>query len=523
MIYLDKYKKRPNVDDEVNNLVLAERIINDVSLEMNVLHGLALPYEYWMWLLMPHTQLFIEQIADRFQQQSEFPKNLNTETSSARGVEIYDAHWSKAINIQIAIDINNYLMNSSVNNFKLSFFNKININLKYFYYFFKNGLKVLKLVNFFKKYDGKNQIIFLDKILDIHSQAALETIFDASHLNHEKYRPFILNYKYPKDFDVFRNGSLKGSTKDDNDYVKFIYKNFKKYLPVEYVELFTRIYAHYKNIECNILVCSCPVNVNRYYRHAFSAIKMSGAKVLSFQHGGGYGISKYNSYEVMERNFSEKYVEWSGINGEVVSSIFDLNNIELNKNKNKNIDLLIIGPLFKVYHRYNHGMHPFHNINVADRIAKLILNLSNSPISIVYRPYKNHEDLVMNKIGDKYFIDSSIEDQISRSRYVICTKPTTIINQCIQLNAYPILFWGEEYDTSDDANHLLSKLNEVGFYFNSVENCAERLNNLLRGDNNIFPDHSSVISIYEKLFGNGPSKFENVKKLIGDFNKEFEL
>jgi putative transferase (TIGR04331 family) len=521
MIYLDKYKKRPNVDDEVNNLALAERVINDVSLEMNALHGLALPTEYWMWLLMPHTQLFIEQIADRFQLQPEFSKNLNVETSSAKGVEIYDAHWSKAINIQIAIDINNYQMKSSIVNFKLSFFNKITINFKKFYYFFKNGLKVLRMVNYLKKYDGTNQIIFLDKILDIHFQAELENIFNAIHLNQEEYRPFIFSYKHRKDFDGFRYGSLKGSTNDDNDYVKFIYENFKKYLPVEYVELFSRIYAYYKNIECKILVCSCPVNVNQYYRHAFSAIKMNGARVLSFQHGGGYGISKYNSYEVMERNFSEKYVEWSGIGGEVVSSIFDLNNVELNKNKN--IDLLIIGPLFKAYHRYNIGMHPFHNINVAERISKLILNLSNSPISIVYRPYKNHKDLVMNNIGNKYFMDSSIEDQISRSRYVVCTKPTTIINQCIQLNAYPILFWGEEYDTSDDANYLLSKLSEVGFYFNSVENCAERLNNLLRSDRNIFPDHSSVISIYEKLFGNGPSKFENIKKLIGDFDEELKL
>ena len=547
---------RPKVPQNINNLAFSKLLIEVLFPDLNKLHGINEDYNYWELLILPNIQLMSERLTDRFlsiQEGVPFDNKKLTKKLNHNNLIQDPLFWfsqSPENEELILIKITKFLEKSSVYSDSVLYKQRehqafANQSFK-FIALFPWLKKILKLVldrylslpfNFlkkeiklrnFRKAEDSNVFIVRDfltseakKVLK-NKTKIIQSSDLAFYLADKNLNKFIS--KDQKKFSNFRNGSLNLSsliaqTPELNFFIEFLEENLLSLLPAYCIEEFDFLRSFFKNINSQYIISDSIVFWDAISRHAIADQKSKGAQCLVFQHGGGFDLDYYDSFELMEREFADKFFSWrdaDDIPGLVTRKSLIIANKQFNQSKivDPLIDVLILGPMFKDFHVYNVGQHPIQNSEVANRLTNLINLLEQNGFSPRYRPYGWREDEISISRGRRLGKVPSIHEEIINAKIVICCKPTTTVNDCLALGCHPILFFADELVAKDSVKNLVMELGKEKFYFKDPQKCIDHILTLNDGR---LKASDKTKKIFNDCFGGNIASPDQVAKIIEDF------
>ena len=548
--------ERPEVPQNINNLSFSKSLIPVLAIHLNKLHGINESNRYWEFLILPHIQLMSERIVDRLVriQDGDFFEDISVKKITKDSEMTHDPlFWfsQKPENeLFILRKIMKFLEKSSLDsnqtilkkNETLNDSNKSLVNF-YSLLVFKRILRnfiekcvkpplefIYKEIKIRQFYRTKNSKVFiLRDFLDGETERNLKNkmqFIKSSNLQFylERKSSEVLSLEMRKTFTNFRSEPINlsahlTSVPELNLYTKFLEKNLLSLLPSFCVEEYNYFRSFLKNIRSDFIISDSIVFWDAVSRHIFADQKSKGSKSLVFQHGGGFDIERYNSFEIMEQEFSDQFIPWRDskhIPGLISrASLIKANHQYANKIFSPSVDVLIIGTMFKDFHVYNVGHHPVFDRLVVNRVSNLIKSLNDNGISTKYRPYGWKEDTISSAQGIRLGSVTSIHQEILRAKVIICCKPTTTVNDCLSVGRYPILFFGDEQTHRSFARESLEALKKEKFYFDDFQECVEYLTSL-PDDCSINPS-TATKKIFSELFGENLASSDDIARIIKEF------
>lgn len=547
---------RPKVPESINDLSFSKSLIPILASHLNKLHGINESNRYWEFLILPHIQLMSERIVDRLVriQEGNFFEDIFVKEITQDNEMTHDPlFWfsQKPENEQFILrKIIEFLEKSSINsnqtilnknetlndldksfsNFSLLVFKRMLRN--FIEKFVKFPLEfIYKEIRIRQFYRSKNSKVFiLRDFLDDKTERNLKNkmqFIKSSNLQFylERKSSEVLSLKMHKTFTNFRSESLNlsahlTSMPELKLYIKFLEKNLLSLLPSFCVEEYNYFRSFLKGIRSDFIISDSIVFWDAVSRHVFADQKSKGSKSLVFQHGGGFDIERYNSFEIMEQDFSDQFIPWRDsqqISGLISrASLIKANYRYANKIFSPSVDVLIIGTMFKDFHIYNVGHHPIFDNLVTERVKNLIKLLNENGISTKYRPYGWKEDRVSIVEGIRLGKVTSIYQEILHAKLIICCKPTTTVNDCLSVGRYPILFFGEEQTHRSFVRDSLDALKKEKFYFDDPKECAEYIASL---EDDFSTPKNTTKKIFHKLFGERIAASDDLLRIIQEFTK----
>ncbi len=208
------------------------------------------------------------------------------------------------------------------------------------------------------------------------------------------------------------------------------------------------------------------------------------------QHGGHYGIAKWNFFEDHEIDISDKYLSW-GWSGNI-NKIVPIGNF---KDIGKKIKPSLHGTAVMVqtalsrysYHLFNAPIS-FKQwqdcfVSQIEFVKLLSPNIKNELIVRLY-PYDfrceqklrwKHE-LPNIKFSEG---DETIASLLERSRIYISTYNATTFLESLSMNYPTLIYWDEKYwEIRDVAKPYFQELSEVGIFHHTPESAAMHLNSI---------------------------------------------
>jgi putative transferase (TIGR04331 family) len=548
--------ERPKVPQNINNLSFSKSLIPVLAIHLNKLHGINESNHYWEFLILPHIQLMSERIVDRLVriQDGDLFEYITVKKITTDSEMTHDPlFWfsQKPENeLFILTKIMKFLEKSSID-FNQTIFKKnetlndSNKSLSNFYSLlaFKQILRnfiekcvksplehIYKEIKIRQFYRTKNSKVFiLRDFLDGETERNLKNkmqFIKSSNLQFylERKSSEVLSLEMRKTFTNFRSEHINlsahlTSVPELNLYTKFLEKNLLSLLPSFCVEEYNYFRSYLKNIRSDFIISDSIVFWDAVSRHIFADQKSKGSKSLVFQHGGGFDIERYNSFEIMEREFSDKFISWRDskhIPGLISrTSLIKANHQYAKKIFSPSVDVLIIGTMFKDFHVYNVGHHPVFNTLITKRVKNLIKVLNENGFLTKYRPYGWREDEISMAEGIRLGRVASIYEEILQAKLVICCKPTTTVNDCLAVGRYPLLFFGEEQTNVTFARESLEALKKEKFYFDDPKECVEYVSSLV-DDLSITPSNATK-KIFHNLFGERIATSDDMLRIIQEF------
>lgn len=518
--------------------------------DLNCIHNKREGELYWQYLLLPFVQLFVERVVDRFhsinvngtrrkltqKQYVKLKSNCISDPLSFFRVEEY-------VEDLIVFDIERFFgihtshnaANESGYNFHIAL-NKVVLAIKTWLRHVKKTFKFLMNIrrleiqrdDVVSRYSYEHNILiindfipemYINKLLDDYNGIRLKELSECL-----GYRYFGTNKAISHDgkFSLLRKSEVKVQILDNEpEYMIFIKNHLFSYMPIDYLENYKNIRANFISLKVKFLIGNSLVFWDSLERHAIADQVAKGAQILIFQHGGGYGFSDLSTFELMEREFADRFVGWTDTvehKGLVLrKAYFEINADYLSAYKrDKPIDVLIIGPWFKKFQIYNEGLHPLDNLSVTNKIKLLISFLVKSNLNVVYRAYQNfNDDISLSYPALSTAKNPNIYEQINTASIVVCCKPTTAVNDCLVAGNYPILFWGDEYCMKPNVWSEIRQLGSLGYYYDQADDCAAEIVRKISKLN--YDVDLKVVELFGKLFGDNIATYSEVNDIICRF------
>lgn len=216
-----------------------------------------------------------------------------------------------------------------------------------------------------------------------------------------------------------------------------------------------------------------------------------GAKLISYQHGGCYGMQEASSAEFLECEVSDHFISWGwGPFRNVVPA--SLPHIYKNYSKysrsEKNVIYSEILWISTLYVRYSISIHDWaitgeKYLDYQKKFFKGLNKEISSKICMRLNPsFNNFEEVRISLPGLKIYFPENRESffpDIAQSNILIIDNPSTTFLYALAFNIPTILFWDRgHWILRDEAQPHLEALKRVGIYYDSPEGAAEMLNKI---------------------------------------------
>ena len=485
-----------------------EKLIPVVTGYMNSVNNVNFPEKYWKFLVGPWLLSFVGILYDRYsilKAAVEYTNSIQTIISDNGYVpttyaEVYNLINGDDYNFIIFSDIIKQLdlpleIDTASHNIKLDNEEKV-----------KSEFNLKGIVSRIKRncYTALHDLFSPNDYLQIISTelSFRETVKLLKILNHKKkLTPLIRqNAGNNSTNTAYLNKSRKKSLdaiSNPDEFIKLISVMVPMHMPKEYIECYTsnREIANRMSMESpnvQIVMLRCPVEINTGIRFYVAERIHEGAKLISFQHGGGYGTKDYISHEELEIDLCDKYLSWGWKSENKNAKDFFMTKTNwVNRCKyNSNGDILLVGGSCRRYF-YNllEGQVPVYNKIQIDYNKRLIRNIDKNLYStLLYRfQWKffsyNEIDEVLNDFPDLRISTRENEGHFYRlfydSRLVIATTNYTAFLQSFFVNKPTLLLWDPEYFTvRDSAKEYYNLLHDAGILYYSPELCAKKVNEI---------------------------------------------
>lgn len=312
-----------------------DEAIDFLSSELNNYHGVSLPKKYWENLVKGWLVIFVPIVFDRYEtlrlikfhnknlnlkakifefDDNKFIPNETFEFSTDISLRNDWTHWINSklvkyldIDFELVskLDDNNYLQSSNPEN------NIITINTRQ-----RSNILKYKKISFYRRICEKIGLFKIFKrklaIIDCHfSKFDKIILFLMFGQIPERYAPDFFEYSKKKDLN-FRKKYCDLNIKEKN-FFNFLKQNLLLAIPKSFLEDYKDLVKHQKDSDWpkkpNIILSSIGGHYNDIFNIYAAEKRLLGSKLIYAQHGGVYGVSKFNFGEFLE-NKADRFLTW---------------------------------------------------------------------------------------------------------------------------------------------------------------------------------------------------------------------
>ncbi|MDB2676321.1 LIC12162 family protein [Amylibacter sp.] len=216
-----------------------------------------------------------------------------------------------------------------------------------------------------------------------------------------------------------------------------------------------------------------------------------GTRLITIQHGGNYGVSKWNFLEEHQIKISDKFLSW-GWQDNTNNKIVPFCNVKTIDNKpihSPKGGVLLIGlalPVFS-YHMYSSlvtlgqwNQHFCDQVTFLEGLPKEIINQTTlrlgSPDYGCCQREKWHELLDNFPIILEEESDCSIYKSYGKSRLCISTYNATVFLETMSYGIPTLIFWNpDHWELRDTAVDYFDLLQDVGIFHKTPESASNHL------------------------------------------------
>lgn len=261
---------------------------------------------------------------------------------------------------------------------------------------------------------------------------------------------------------------------------RYLLEEFKSYKRQAERWDYFKVYFFRLNWWLDILFC-----------YAASLGKLKDAKILGWQHGGGYGQYKRSSVEFMERHFCDYYITWGWKDSlypraELVPLPQPFSFHYLNRHRQKLATAIWVAiSLPKHLYRF-YSFNFTDNMTLCFKDKKKFVSGLNLKIrkSLIYRPYHydygwcNDEKGIFKDFPEvKLGYAGRLVELLQRVKLYICDHQGTSFLEALVINTPTILFWNTELsDERTSAVPAFDLLRGANILFHDPVKAAQQVN-----------------------------------------------
>ena len=477
----------------------SSKILNSLVAKLNQIHGVNYGINYWNLIVGFWVVNFIEMIFDRWESISILDQKECFSIIHSLDYDELIPPDSKSFADKMKFsDRYNSIIYALIMNFKGNFKlinKKKGKEFKFWYKGDTNGFKNL-YEKFLKKIyslvftylSNDNSSVILNSYLSLIDQFALAIKLNT--LPILGYSKQTSNFKPDPNF---RNWKLDISC--DSDFEEFISNQIPKMMPMIYLEGFKKVsnnFSGYKFPNSPKFIFN---SVETYYDDHFKIYaancKKNESKILTYQHGGNYGTSKFDSIGDYQLSISDIFFSWgwSSNNSKVIPLGYLNKMSKLKINNRKNTEILIVTCSLPRYSNYIYS-HPLSSLwlDYFEEQTQFVKNLNESArrnlkIRIYQHDYEREQISRWNNNFSNLKIDNGLKQMrslISKTAIFISTYHGTTFYESIYLNIPTIIFWKpNHWELNEISKEMFNKLKHIKVFHESPVSAARHLNDIV--------------------------------------------
>jgi putative transferase (TIGR04331 family) len=298
--------------------------------------------------------------------------------------------------------------------------------------------------------------------------------------------------------DLHKRDEINLEMQVDNEFESLLLKIIPQQIPASYLEGYSALVKSTEKISWpkkpKVIFTASAHNSNDFFK-IWAADKVeSGTKLVINQHGGNFGVGKWNFHEDHEMLIADRYFSWGwgskkyDVVKPMPSRLLSSKANSLTPNpKGKMLLVLASAP------RYSYWMYSLpiasQFIRYIDDQIKFVQSLSEEiqkqlKVRFYMHDYGWDQLLRYKSILDKVETDlpsskQSITKSINESRLYVATYNATTFLETLAANFPTIIFWNPEFwEIREDAMADFDRLREVGILHDSPESAARKVESI---------------------------------------------
>ena len=324
----------------------------------------------------------------------------------------------------------------------------------------------------------------------------------------------------------FRNWNL--DINYDSDFEEFISNQIPKMMPMIYLEGFKKVSNNFSGFKFpnspKFIFNSVETYHDDHFKIYAANCKKNESKLLTYQHGGNYGTSKFNSLDDYQLSISDIFFSWgwSSNNSKVVPLGYLNKMRKVNTNNRKKTEIFMVTSTLPRYSNYIYS-HPISSqwLDYFDEQAQFVKNLNESvrrnlKIRIYQHDYEWEQISRWNNIFSDLKIDNGLKQMRSlMPKIAICisTYHGTTFLESIYLNIPTIIFWKpNHWELNEISKEMFNKLKDIKVFHESPFSAASHLNDIVNEPLEWW--NKTEVKLVIKEFKNKYCRKTNINQLI---------
>ena len=482
---------------------LHEHMLIEMKDYLNDLHGVSRSLRYWRVQLGPWMGFFLPILFDRWSMleraQADFDI-IDFETPSYDISEVIAEDTNHFIDLSLSDHWNHVIFSELASVFS---FKKTKVRSPEFNQFFKRMRQNKKPINTFKG-KMKNLIFSLCQRCFEESDVFVYSSY-LSRLNEIKlslklgqFPQFIRNRGADLSQILPQGRNSFNITAEISDFSEIASVMLKRHIPITYNEGYKSVLKVVENLRWpkrpKSILTSVEWMGNDVFKLWAGDKVENGSHLVIVQHGGNFGVAKWNFFEEHQVAISDKFLTW-GWDDPKNKKIIAFGNVKAlgsNQTFDESGGLLIIGlsmPLFS-YHMYSVAISACQWTSYFNDQVTFVSSLNKKiRINTLFRMAApdygcGQEDRWKDKKNQLVIVveDSSsrpLTDSISESRLVVSTYNATTFLETMAMDVPTVVFWNpEHWELRGTAKSYFDDLRDVGILHYSSESASRHVNNV---------------------------------------------
>ena len=480
-------------------------VLELIANQLNKFHNKNYDLRYWEIIIGPWLQDFIYVLFDRWKIIKTFKEEYKN-TKKIAFIDYYDSYDAPfdyqeyQREMHDTGDLSNQIFYEILKLEKIDFLTKPLTRTYQEEFHLKHSLKRLsisyltRIWNKVGSFFGDDKYFFIGHSLDLFPYLKIKLKLAQFPF---LWRPLKEDVQKRYHMSKFREKKLSLENIDylDSRLVNIFEKLLYKYIPIIYLEGYNDAIHTVKKsnwpIRPKIIFTSISWNSDEYFKLWSAQKVLQGSKLIVNQHGGNYGISKFNISEKHEYSICDYYISWGwSDNRKKIIPGFNLkliNKVKSQKNsKNQGVLLTQMTLPLMFYSAYSVpiGLGQWEKYFTDQKIFydNLENEIKNEVIIRTHpKDYGQNQKSLWKSISDNIYFDNnqSFHKSIFTKKIVISSYNATTFLETMALNIPTIIFWSPEFwEMRDGSDEFFKRLKKVGIWHDSPLSASTFLNSI---------------------------------------------
>jgi len=473
--------------------LLSNRLIQDLTTALNMVHGTSYSSRYWKILLGTWTHKILAILFNRWMSVKSVLENCNVDKTIILKIpkeEIIPEGYADFANIVGNVPEWDHMIYGEI----LKNWTDIHCEEK--------GYNFLRSKNSHKSSKGYKNIIKLmlksiSSVMNLFSSKKDGVLFSTYLPVWNKLKLQIslgqipLYRSTPKTQYIFPNHKARKyliiGNKSESDFEEFARKILSEQIPTCYLEGYERLKNSSKSLNWpqnpRFIFTSNAFDGNEFFK-CWTAEKVDqGTPYIIGQHGGQYGIAEFTPSERYEIDICDRYLTWGWTNGIKTKPAFMFNKSRKVRHYPKGGLLLVGRVFFNNVTPWNEILEYEKYLEDQSLLASLLPINIKKRLSIRLYPGDRMADQIKNNIWNRrhpeVVVDvgeRSMKNLVNNSRLIVHSYNGTGMLEHMSQNIPILIFWNEEYSViRESAKSHFNELKKVGIFHTDPESISNKI------------------------------------------------